>query len=377
VSAPRVLFVARTRYALPLDDTLRRRFDALSQVIEWRQLATSATGAAIRDDRFTLVPRFPVARLDGAVFYGLSPLRVAREIRSFRPDVVIVQGAEDTALALAARRLARSDVPVVLDVHGDWRTATRVYGSRARRLLAPLSDGLARVAVTHADGVRTVSAFTTGLVREQGVEPTAVFPAYMDLEPFLATPPAPLPDRPVALFVGVLERYKAVDVLAEAWSTVAVALPEAELHVVGRGSMAPLVEAMVDSGSGRVRWTPRLDTAGVSAALDAATLLVLPSRREGMGRVIVEAFCRGRAVVGTASGGIPDLVEDGRTGVLVPVDDPAALAEALSGLLGDPARASALGASARVASERWRATPAEFAQRTLELVETVIAAHGS
>src|SRR6478735_9001549 len=116
---PRVLFVARTRYALPLSETLERRFNALSEVMDWRQLATSANGEAIRTERFTLVPRFPVARLDGAAFYVQSPVRVAREIRSFRPDVVIVQGAEDTAFALAARRLARSKARIVFDVHGD------------------------------------------------------------------------------------------------------------------------------------------------------------------------------------------------------------------------------------------------------------------
>lgn len=374
---PSVLFVARTRYQLPLGETLQRRFDALSEVMDWRQLATSATGIAIRDDRFTLVPRFPVARLDGLAFYALSPLRVAREIRAFHPDVVVVQGAEDTALALLGRRLARSAAPVVLDVHGDWRTATRVYGSRVRRLLSPLADGLARVAVRRADGVRTVSDFTTGLVREQGVEPTAVFPAYMDIAPFTETDPVPLPTRPAALFVGVLERYKAIDVLAAAWPEVAAAVPEAELRIVGRGTLQPLVEAMVEQGAGSVVWTPRLETTDVVTALDRATLLVLPSRREGMGRVIVEAFCRGRAVVGTNSGGIPDLVEDGVNGLLVPVDDARALAGALTSVLGDRPHAAALSASAHAASVRWRATPDEFAQRMLGLVETVLAANDS
>jgi glycosyltransferase involved in cell wall biosynthesis len=370
---PRVLFVARTRYALPLSDTLKRRFDALSEVMAWRQLATSATGAAIRDEHFTLVPRFPVSRLDGIAFYGLSPVRVAREIRAFRPDVVVVQGAEDTALALVARRLARSHAPVVFDVHGDWQTATRVYGSPARRLLAPVSDGLAHLALRKADGVRTVSAFTTELVRAQGVEPTAVFPAYMDLGAFTATDPEPFPPSPQALFVGVLERYKAIDVLAAAWPEVAAAVPEAELQLVGSGTLQPLAESMVEQGGGRVRWTPSLDTADVARALDRSTVLVLPSRREGMGRVIVEAFCRGRPVVGTESGGIPDLVENGVTGVLVPVDDAAALADALTGVLADPSRAASLGAAAHTASVRWQATPTEFAKRMLELVEAVIA----
>ncbi len=374
---PRVLFVARTRYGFPLSETLQRRFEALSAVMDWRQLGTSTTGEAIRNDLFTLVPRFPVAPLDGMAFYGLSPLRVAKEIRAFRPDVVVVQGAEDTALAFAARRLARSQAPIVFDVHGDWRNNTRVYGSRGRRLLAPVADALGKAAVRRADGVRTVSSFTTGLVRDLGVEPTAVFPAYMDLAPFTEPPCVPLPVRPRALFVGVLERYKALDVLAAAWPRVAATVPEAELHLVGRGTLQPLVERMVREEEGRVRWTPELTTPGVVAALDAATLLVLPSRREGMGRVIIEAFCRGRAVVGSDSGGIRDLVENGVSGTLVPVDDPSALGRAVANILADPDRATSLGAGAHAASVDWVATPAEFADRMLLLVEAVIAGRDS
>jgi glycosyltransferase involved in cell wall biosynthesis len=367
-----VLFVSRTRYELPLSETLRRRFDALSGVMDWRQLATSATGRALRDDRFTLVSRFPVARLDGVAFYVLLPIRVAREIRAFRPDVVIVQGAEDTTLALLGRRMARSTAPIVFDVHGDWRHSTRVFGSSARRLFTPLSGALAKVAVRRADGVRTVSGFTTRLVREQGVEPIATFPAYMDLAPFTDTPPAPFPARPAALFVGVLERYKAVDVLAAAWRKVSAAVPTAQLHLVGRGAMQPVVEQMVAEGGGNVTWTPRLSTPEVAAALDTATLLVLPSRREGMGRVLVESLCRGRPVVGTASGGIPDVVEDQVSGLLVPVDDADALAAALEVLLSDPPTAARLGAGAHAAAADWVVTPEQFATRTRELVDRAL-----
>ena len=374
---PRVLFVARTRYALPLNPTLQRRFEALSAVIDWRQFGTSATGSEVRDERFTLVPQFPVLRLDGIAFYSFLPVRVAREIRAFRPDVLIVQGAEDTALVLAGRRLARSTVPIVFDVHGDWRHNTRVYGSPGRRLLTPVADALANLGLQRADAVRTVSGFTTRLVREQGIEPIATFPAYMDLAPFTEAPPAPLPERPTALFIGVLERYKAVDVLADAWREVAARQPGVELHIVGEGRLEETVRGLVADPLLGVRRTQRLTTAEIAQALDAATLLVLPSRGEGMGRVLVEAFCRGRPVIGTSSGGIPDLVQDGESGLLVPAEDAGALAQALTRVLGDRGLAGRLGAGAYAASAAWVATPAEFAQRVRELVDAVIARAGS
>jgi glycosyltransferase involved in cell wall biosynthesis len=370
---PRVLFVARTRYALPLDETLQRRFDALSEVMEWHQLGTAAGRGGVSDGRFTLVPPFPIGSLDGAAFYGALPVRVARTIQSFRPDAMIVQGTQDTSLAFAGRALARADVPIVLDVHGDWRGDTRVFGSPARRLLSPAVDRLADYAVRHADGVRTVSRFTSGLVRDRGVEPTAIFPAYMDLAPFLATDPAPLPSAPRALFVGVLERYKAVDVLAEAWRSLAPRVPNPSLQVVGVGPLEGIVRGLVAEPELHVGWTPRLATAEVALALDEATLLVLPSRGEGMGRVVVEAFCRGRAVVGSDAGGIPDLVAHDVSGLLVPQDDPAALATALERVLTDHELAERLGAGAHAASSAWSATPEEFAGRMRELVDRVIA----
>jgi glycosyltransferase involved in cell wall biosynthesis len=366
----RVLFVARTRYRLPLDETLQRRFDALGRVLEWRQLACAAGGRAHRDESFVLLPAFPLRRLDGVAFHLLLPFHVARELRRYEPDAVIVQGAHEAALALAGRALARSRARVIVDVHGDWRTATRVYGSRRRGLLSPLADRVARWAVRHADGVRTVSGFTTGLVRAEGVEPTSEFPAYMDLALFLDRPPAALPEVPTALFVGVLERYKGLDVLSSAWPGIAARVPGARLELVGRGSLRDV--ARVLAARDDTDWREAVDAAGVARALDAATLLVLPSRREGMGRVVVEAFCRGRAVVGTASGGIPDLVEHGRSGLLVAPDDAAALADALVRVLGDRVLAERLGAGACEAAGRWVASAEEWAARTGELVERVL-----
>ena len=369
---PRVLFVARTRYRLPLSQTLERRFAALSAQLDWHQLGSAADGRPVRTERFTLYGRFPLRRLDGMLFYARLPLRIARAIRRHCPDVVVVQGAQDTALSLAARRLAGVRVPVVFDVHGDWRNDTRVYGSRLRRLISPVTDALARYGVRHADGVRTVSTFTTSLVRAEGVQPAAVFPAYMDLAPFTDRPRVPLPERPAALFVGVLERYKGVDVLTDAWRDVARQVPDAELHVVGKGPLSDVVEKLVAAFPGRVRWTPELSTDGVVEALDDATALVLPSRGEGMGRVVVEAFCRGRAVVGTAAGGIPDLVENGASGLLVPVEDAKALADALVRVLGDGDLAGRLGAGAAAAAPAWIATPDEFAGRMRRLIEDVL-----
>ena len=366
----RLLMVGRTRYDLPLSETLARKFAALDVELDVRVLATARRVTAA-DSRFTLYRPLPLGPLEGAAFYALLPFRVARELRRFRPDAVLAQGGQETALVLLGRALARSRAKVILDVHGDWRAPTRLYGSPARRALAPLGDWLACVAVRRADAVRTISGYTSGLVRAESVEPEAEFPAFMDLEPFVATPPAPLPEQPTVLFVGVLERYKAVDVLAEAWRRVAARVPEARLRIIGSGTMSAEVEALVAELPVSVIWAQNVPTGDVASALDAATALVLPSRSEGLGRVVVEAFCRGRAVVGSRVGGIPDLVTDGETGLLVHPGDARALADALVSVLEDRALATRLGAAARAAIEPWLATPEDYARRIAGLVEDV------
>src|SRR5262249_45234369 len=155
---------------------------ALASVVDHRVLAAAPAGWPTRDEHFRLVglsrPRF----LDGALFYLLLPFRIARELRDFRPEAALVQGVHEGVAFLAARVLARVPTKLILDVQGDWHEATRLYGSSFRRLLNPINDALAPVAVRGADGVRTVSTQTTGLVESLGVTPAAVFPSYVDAE---------------------------------------------------------------------------------------------------------------------------------------------------------------------------------------------------
>ena len=152
--------------------------------------------------------------LAGPAYYAALPARIARELRAFRPDVVVAQGAHETAAALAARKLAGVDEAVIADVHGDFRAPTRLYdrlcarcstrsptGSRARHFDAPTLSG--RFPTSRAGSCA------------RRVEPARV-PAYVDATTFRDRAVAPLPDRPRALFVGVLERYKNVDGLAAA-----------------------------------------------------------------------------------------------------------------------------------------------------------------
>ena len=360
----RVLMVRRTRYRLPLSPALARKFDALDRVVDLRVLATRGSGSAGADPRFRLVA-------DAASFWPALPFRIARELHRFRPDAVLAQSPFETAAALLARRLAGVPAKVVTEVHGDWRTFARLYGSRLRRPVGPVADRLAVAALRRADAARTLSDFTTRIVREAGVEPAATFTTYTDLAAFADAPPAPLPARPSLLFAGVLEPYKNVDGLAAAWRLAAPRVRAATLHLVGDGRRTDAVEGLVRDLPEQTRWTRSLPAEEVARALDDAWALVLPSRSEGTPRIVLEALCRGRAVIGGRVGGIADAVRDGQNGILVDPEAVPEIADATVRLLSDRALAERLGAAARDSAAPWLYTASDYAERVRELVERV------
>lgn len=360
---PRVLFAGATRYALPLPEWLERKWSALEAELDVRVVAR---GTGVRP-RFRLIP-------PGPGFHARLPLVLRQEIAAFRPQVVVAEEPRTAALALLVGRLGRRPRPrVVCEVHGNPRHATRLYGSPARRALSPVVDALDRYGLRHADAVRALSGYTAGLVEaERGAPPDAVFPTYSDVSAFAARPVEPLPQRPAALFVGVLERYKNVEGLAEAWRLAAPRVPEARLVVIGNGPQAGVVERLAAELPGRVEHVPEASPAEVARRLDEATALVLPSRYEGLGRVVVEAFARGRGVVASRAGGIIDLVEDGREGLLVDLDDVPGLADALVRVLSDQKLAERLGAAARARFPEWDQPPELWAARMRALVESAL-----
>jgi len=152
--------------------------------------------------------------------------------------------------------------------------------------------------------------------------------------------------RPRIGYVGRLAAQKRPDLLVEAFGRLRT---EAHLVVVGDGPMRAAVLAAVRSSPARDRITvtgfvPHVEVPQVLASLD---LLVLPSAYEEMGSVLVEAMASGLPVVASRVGGIPAVVADGETGLLVPPGDVDALAAALDELLADPARRHRMGVAAR------------------------------
>ncbi|HCA46870.1 MAG TPA: hypothetical protein DEP45_05760 [Armatimonadetes bacterium] len=157
---------------------------------------------------------------------------------------------------------------------------------------------------------------------------------------------------PVACVVGRLTPWKGHQTLLRAWSEVLSRVPDAHLLIVGEVAFwedgyAAELRALADSLgiSKRVAWSGfREDVPEVLRAVD---LLVLPSIHEPFGRVVIEGMAAGLPVVATASGGVPEIVREGETGLLAPPEQPGPLGEAIARVLADPARARAMGEAGR------------------------------
>ena len=171
------------------------------------------------------------------------------------------------------------------------------------------------------------------------VVPNGVAPAFLDAAWSRAARHGPL------LFYGRMTEAKGVPTLVDALLRLGDAAPATTF--VGRG---PLVDAMrrrLAPLGARIEWLGWLDPPALAARVASASMVVLPSREESFGNAMAETMAVGAPLVSTRAGSIPELVENGVTGLLVPPDDPRALAGAIAGLRDDPELAAELGEAAR------------------------------
>ena len=321
---------------------------------------------ALRDQGVTVAAVAPAAeglavaeRLDGIAVrrYRYAPARAQRlayagemHRRAATPTGALTLGGLLGAGALAARRAGRgaelvhahwwfpggvqalaagTGLPVVTTLHG---TDVRLARSRpaARAACARVLRASARVTAVSGWLADQAAAFAPGLAR-----PVAVAPMPVDDRAFSPGPG----DRPrdELLFVGRLDRQKGAEIAVAALALLdgpAAGLP---LRVVGGGPEAAALRRLAGElgVAGRVRWDGQISKAELAGRYRRAAALVVPGRDEGLGLVAVEGQLSGAPVVAAASGGLIDVVADGRTGRTFPPGEPAALARAVESVLAD------------------------------------------
>jgi starch synthase len=366
---------------------------------------------ALRGDIDVIVRCFGMPREETGVYSYLVPSELSGTNPSIATLGVDLQIAQDVAgadlvhshtwYANMAGHLASQlhGIPHVVTAHSleplrPWKAEQLGGGYR-------VSSWIERTAFTEASAVIAVSA---GMKRDilrsyPALDESKVQVVHngIDLERWGPVDDAELvrglgidPDRPSVVFVGRITRQKGLPYLLRA---AALLPPDVQLVLCAGAPDTPEILAEVQAGVAALQaersgvvWLDRLLSQNeLSAVLTAATTFVCPSVYEPLGIVNLEAMACAAPVVGTATGGIPEVVEDGVTGRLVPIEqlddgtgtpiDPdrfvADLAAALTDVLGDPAAAKAMGSAGRLRAERdfsWSA----IADRTKEIYASLV-----
>jgi len=280
--------------------------------------------------RFQALPLLRRAYAEAKLLERLSlAIAALPELIAGGYDIIHIQKPYDLGPALLARRFGGARV--VLGCHGE-----DFYPGDT--LLAP-----------HVDAAVSCSRFNARTVAARyGFEPTVVFNG-IDTNLFRPTAPDPNIVRtdgtPLLLWVGRLQPWKGVDIALRALQEI----PRAHLMIVGDGeTRADLERLAQELGlAERVRFLGALPRERLPSIYAAADLLLATSfASETFGIGLVEAQACGLPVVASRFGGFPEVIDEGRTGLLVPPRDPVALAAAVRSLLDDPARRHALAAAA-------------------------------
>jgi glycosyltransferase involved in cell wall biosynthesis len=298
--------------------------------------------------------------------------RVRRTLRAaladLAPDVVHAHGTGHYALAALDAPL-----PSIVTVHGILWKEARLHSGLAARVRERAITGMEREVLRRARHVFVIARYVG-----EAIAPWT----RAELHPVANPVAADLFDRPAGeagldvVCVATIRRRKGQRFLVEAFARVRGDHPAARLHLVG-----PVVEPdYAESVRDAVR-AHGLDDAvtlhgGVSDAelrerLASCAVFALPSLEESSPVSIAEAMTLGKPVVATRVGGVPDLVEDGATGRVVPAGDPGALAAALGEILADPGTRRRMGERARERARR-EFHPDAAARRAVEVYRRIL-----
>lgn len=306
-------------------------------------------GLVVRRFPLPLPTRTPssLARFPYGAYRTIRTMRGA--VKAFLPDLFHIQcfGPNGIYAALLSRL---SGLPLVLTLQGETVMDDHDVFERS----ALIRSGL-RLGIRHAAAVTGCSQFALADAEARfGLRPgrgRVIFNG-VDLS---VPPPEAGSDPPIetsrryVFAVGRVVEKKGFDLLLKGFSSIAHSHPGVDLVIGGDGEALPSLRELATrlDVADRVRFPGRLSRAEVARAMAGADIVVMPSRLEPFGIVVLEAWRAGRPVVATSHGGPKEFIQDGESGLLVDPFDQVSLAAALDGLLVDTVRSGRLGAAGR------------------------------
>jgi glycosyltransferase involved in cell wall biosynthesis len=355
-----VCFIGGARYSQPLDATSEKKWRLLSELGEMFVIGFSQD---LRPRRFTqhahfyLLPKFPMPVLRYLAMFIVGPALTLWLILRHGVRILVAQSPYEGFAAAVAKVLARLvgfQVVLIVENHGDFEVSLFLQRRvRCQSLYRWLMRRTAHFALQHADLLRAISDSTRKQLETWSPgKPIVQFPTWTDIEVFLKAGESDGAREPVILYAGVLIPRKGVHHLLRAFAKVAQEFPEVRLEIVGRDENPEYAEDLRQEVlrlglNGRVSFVGEVPQVELANRMRRSCVFVLPSLSEGLGRVVVEAMATGTPVIGSHVDGIPEIVQEGLTGFLVPPGDEEALAERLRWVLKHPQEAKAMGHRAR------------------------------
>lgn len=332
-------------------------------------LLNELAGAPFTSQLDTRVIRIPIPRVrHRQVFRQIRRNRwILRQLRDFGPDVIHVQ--QGSMWFNIALRFAHTS-PLVLTVHDAQRHPGDKLSRKTPYFFSKMGFRRADRIIAHNHYVKTLLQTELGLAKEK-----------VDVIPHIQLGQGgfdggvacgdEVDDGRTVLFFGRIWQYKGLDYLIRAEDSIADKMPDIRIVIAGQGEDFERYRRLMLHPERFVVLNHHIDDVELAMLFRQASVVVLPYIEASQSGVIPIAYTYGKPVVATTVGGLPEMIEDGVTGLLVPPKDERRLAAAILAVLGDDLQRRRMGDAAKRKIQR-ECSPEVIARKTFDVYRTTL-----
>ena len=319
----KVLFVAPTKYNYPINEDLKNKFITLSDICEPFIFAFSdkKITTTVGNTSFIFHKKLGYRLLNYLKVIYLFLFSVPKTVKQHHIDIVCFQDPVTSYFAIKSLKLRNSNVKIVLESHGDFIETIALE----KKLLIPtiykkIFKLISSYSIKNADQIRSISSFTEEQVKSYGYKGKFVrFPAWINLDKFLkAKNIRDSNDHFKIIFVGSVTDRKNPKLIVRAISKID---SEISLEIIGPTPNKNYLNGLKDSISNsqhkeNIFLSPFIEIDELVQKYSSANLFILPSKSEGLGRVVIEAQATACPVLVSSNTGAVDLIIDYETGYI-------------------------------------------------------------
>ena len=351
----KVLFVSPTVYSNPLTKDIQKKFQSLSNVCNPIVYAFSEEKFSSNVEGVEAIfnkknkNRF----LNYLKIIFLFFFKIPKIVKDQNIDIVCLQDPITGFFAVLSLKIRKFPVKIIVETHGDF---IETIGLEKNLLLPKFYISIftyfAKYSINNADSIRSISEFTEKQVKEFGYSGLFVrFPAWINIDTYLnADENRSYKDTFKIIFVGSVTDRKNPDLIVKALEPINKNL---SLEIIGSTPNSKYLEKLQNSinnskHSERIKMTPFIDSQELISKYSTANLFILPSKSEGLGRVIIEAQSTACPVLISSDTGMTDLVIENETGFIFENNNEIDLTEKLKFIIENYEHATQTGANARL-----------------------------